>query len=75
AVMLREAFLSFLGLGIQPPRASWGSLVSEGAGLLNPVKSYWWLVVFPGTVMALTLLALNILGDGLRDALDPKTQR
>ena len=75
AVMLREAFLSFLGLGIQPPQASWGSLVSDGASLLNPIRSCWWLVFFPGMAMALTLLALNFLGDGLRDALDPRTQR
>jgi ABC-type dipeptide/oligopeptide/nickel transport system permease subunit len=75
AVMLREAFLSFLGLGIQPPQASWGSLVAEGASMLNPIKSCWWLVFFPGMAMALTLLSLNFLGDGLRDALDPKTQK
>jgi peptide/nickel transport system permease protein/oligopeptide transport system permease protein len=75
AVMLREAFLSFLGLGIQPPQASWGSLVADGAALLNPIKSCWWLVFFPGLAMALTLLSLNFLGDGLRDALDPKSQK
>lgn len=75
AVMLREAFLSFLGLGIQPPQASWGSLVADGANLLNPIKSCWWLVFFPGMAMALTLLSLNFLGDGLRDALDPKSQK
>jgi peptide/nickel transport system permease protein/oligopeptide transport system permease protein len=75
AVMLREAFLSFLGLGIQPPQASWGSLVADGAALLNPIKSCWWLVLFPGLAMALTLLSLNFLGDGLRDALDPKRQK
>lgn len=75
AVMLREAFLSFLGLGIQPPQASWGSLVADGASLLNPIKSCWWLVFFPGIAMATTLLSLNFLGDGLRDALDPKSQK
>ncbi len=72
SVILDESFLSFLGLGIQPPQASWGSLLNDGASAINPVKSCWWLVVFPGTVMALTLLALNFLGDALRDALDPR---
>ena len=72
AVMLDEAFLSFLGLGVQPPYASWGTLVSEAAQLINPIHSYWWLLLFPGGLMALTLLALNFLGDGLRDALDPR---
>ncbi len=72
AVMLQEAFLSFLGLGVQPPDASWGSLAAEGAAALNPVRMYWWLIVFPGAALAATLLALNFLGDGLRDALDPK---
>lgn len=72
AVMLQEAFLSFLGLGVQPPDASWGSLAADGAAALNPVRMYWWLIVFPGAALAATLLALNFLGDGLRDALDPK---
>ena len=72
SVMLQEAFLSFLGLGVQAPRASWGSLAADGAALLNPIHTYWWLMVFPGAVLAVTLLALNFLGDGLRDALDPK---
>lgn len=72
SVMLQEAFLSFLGLGVQPPDASWGSLAAEGAAALNPVRTYWWMVVFPGAALAGTLLALNFLGDGLRDALDPR---
>ena len=72
-VMLDESFLSFLGLGVQAPYASWGTLVSEAAGLINPIHSYWWMLLFPGGLMALTLLALNFLGDGLRDALDPRT--
>lgn len=72
SVILYESFLSYLGLGIQPPMASWGSLVAEGAGQLNPVRIYWWLVVFPSTLLVATLLALNFLGDGLRDAFDPK---
>jgi len=74
-VMLEEAFLSFLGLGVQPPMASWGSLASEGAAALNPVDSMWWWIVFPGALFSLTLLALNFVGDGLRDAFDPKTVR
>jgi oligopeptide transport system permease protein len=72
AVMLFEAFLSFLGLGIEPPKVSWGLLAVDGTQAINPIKIYWWLVVFPAGAMGSTLLALNILGDGLRDALDPK---
>ena len=72
AVMLFEAFLSFLGLGIEPPKVSWGLLAVDGAEVINPVRIYWWLIVFPAAAMGATLLALNILGDGLRDALDPK---
>jgi ABC-type dipeptide/oligopeptide/nickel transport system permease subunit len=75
AIILQESFLSFLGLGIQPPRASWGSLIADGASVINPIKIYWWLLVFPGATMAVTLLALNFFGDGLRDALDPRTKR
>ena len=72
AVMLFEAFLSFLGLGIEPPKVSWGLLAVDGSEMINPVRIYWWLVVFPAAAMGATLLALNVLGDGLRDALDPK---
>ena len=68
AVMLQEAFLSFLGLGVQPPQASWGTLVNEGARVL---AFFPWLSFFPGLALALTLFSLNFLGDGLRDALDP----
>ena len=75
AVILDESFLSFLGLGIQAPQASWGSLLADGAQVINPVRSFWWLLLFPALVMSLTLLALNFLGDALRDALDPRTQR
>ena len=75
AVILDESFLSFLGLGVQAPQASWGSLLSEGAQVINPVKSYWWLLLFPASVMSVTLLALNFLGDALRDALDPRAKR
>jgi oligopeptide transport system permease protein len=72
SVILYESFLSYLGLGIQPPMASWGSLVAEGAGQLNPIRTYWWLIVFPASFLISTLLALNFLGDGLRDAFDPR---
>jgi oligopeptide transport system permease protein len=72
SVMLSEAFLSFLGLGVQAPYASWGSLASDG---IKNVSIYPWQLVFPGVTMALTLFSLNFLGDGLRDALDPQTRK
>ncbi|MEK6247445.1 MAG: ABC transporter permease, partial [Planctomycetales bacterium] len=72
SVMLFEAFLSFLGLGVQPPGVSWGMLASDGVDAITPVQVVWWLVLFPGAALAMTLFALNFLGDGLRDALDPK---
>ena len=72
SIILYESFLSYLGLGIQPPMASWGSLIAEGANQLNAIRIYWWLVVFPCLALVLTLLALNFLGDGLRDAFDPR---
>lgn len=75
AVILDESFLSFLGLGISDPQASWGSLLSDGKNAINPVRSYWWLLVFPAAAMSLTLLSLNFLGDALRDALDPRARR
>jgi len=75
AIMLYESFLSYLGLGIQPPMASWGSLIAEGAGQINTVRVYWWLLAFPGTFLILTLLALNFIGDGLRDAWDVRGDR
>lgn len=71
-VMLLEAFLSFLGLGIQPPQSSWGLLISYG---VESMEEYPWLLIFPGFALTLTLFALNFLGDGLRDALDPKASR
>lgn len=71
-VMLLEAFLSFLGLGIQPPQSSWGVLISEGAQVMEDAP---WLLVFPALVLSLTLFSLNFLGDGLRDALDPKASK
>lgn len=72
AVMLFEAFLSFLGLGVTPPDVSLGLLVNEAIQVVTPVKIYWWLVLFPGLTLTCTLFALNFLGDGLRDALDPR---
>jgi oligopeptide transport system permease protein len=73
AIILYESFLSYLGLGIQPPMASWGSLISEGADQMNPIRIYWWLIAFPGGFLVTTLLALNFLGDGLRDAWDVRS--
>ena len=75
AVILDETFLSFLGLGIQAPHASWGLLLSDGAQVINPIRSNWWLLVFPAAVMSLTLLAFNFLGDTLRDILDPRSRK
>ena len=72
AIVLYESFLSYLGLGIQPPQASLGSLIAEGAAQINPIRIYWWMIVYPGVTLASTLLALNFLGDGLRDAWDPR---
>lgn len=72
SVMLLEAFLSFLGLGVQPPMSSWGILIKEGA---ESMEQYPWLLIFPSLIFALTLFCLNFLGDGLRDALDPRAKR
>lgn len=72
AIILYESFLSYLGMGIQPPMASWGSLISDGASQLNPIRVYWWLIFFPAGMLVVSLLALNFVGDGLRDAWDPK---
>ncbi|MDA7822398.1 ABC transporter permease [Opitutales bacterium] len=72
AVMLLEAVLSFLGLGIQAPMSSWGSLIKEGAEKMDAAP---WLLLFPGIFFCLSLFALNFLGDGLRDALDPKSSK
>ena len=72
SIILYESFLSYLGLGVQPPMASWGTLIAEGAAQLNPVRIYWWLIVFPAGMLVVTLLSLNFLGDGLRDAFEPR---
>lgn len=75
AVILDESFLSFLGLGVQAPQASWGSLLSDAAEVINPIHSNWWLLAFPALAMCATLLSLNFLGDSIREALDPRSRR
>ncbi len=74
AVILAESFLSFLGLGVEPPSASLGTLLADGAQAINPMKMAWWLLVFPGGMLAWTLWSLNALGDKLRDLLDPSSR-
>ncbi len=69
AVILAESFLSFLGLGVQEPLTSWGVLIADGA---NEMETKPWMLIFPATFMAVTLFCFNFIGDGLRDALDPK---
>ena len=71
-VMLQEAFLSFLGLGVPPPFSSWGTMVNDG---VVSMAIYPWQLIFPAVTLALTLLSLNFVGDGLRDALDPQMRR
>jgi oligopeptide transport system permease protein len=71
-VMLLEAFLSFLGLGVQLPMSSWGVLIKDGS---EKMEEFWWLLVFPGALFSLTLFSLNFLGDGLRDALDVRASK
>jgi len=71
-VMLLESFLSFLGLGVQPPMSSWGLLIKEG---VETMEEYPWLLIYPSVAMSLTLFSLNFLGDGLRDALDPRASK
>jgi peptide/nickel transport system permease protein/oligopeptide transport system permease protein len=74
SIILYESFLSYLGLGVQPPMASWGTLMVEGVSQINPIRIYWWLIFFPSGVLVTTLMALNFLGDGLRDAWDVKSK-
>jgi len=69
SVIILESFLSFLGLGVQEPLTSWGVLISEGS---REMETAWWLLIFPGLFMTITLASLNFIGDGLRDAIDPK---
>lgn len=73
--ILQESFLSFLGIGVKPPLPSWGNLAADGLGELNTYKSRWWLLVFPCVLLGTTLLALNFVGEGLREAFDPKRAR
>lgn len=73
SVILYESFLSFLGLGIESPMASLGSLIARGVPQINPVRIYWWLIAFPTVSLALLLICLNLMGQGLRDAFDPKS--
>jgi ABC-type dipeptide/oligopeptide/nickel transport system permease subunit len=70
--ILIEATLSYLGVGIKPPTASWGKMVAEASPIFTTA---WWYMVFPGAALLLTVLAFNLLGDGLRDALNPRTER
>jgi oligopeptide transport system permease protein len=72
AVIILESFLSFLGLGV---KLSWGQLVAEAVGVVNPIRSYWWLLLWPSAFLGATLFSLNFLGDGLRDAVDPKSAK
>lgn len=73
--ILQESFLSFLGIGIQAPLPSWGNLAADGLPELNPVQSHSWLLIWPCVLLGVTLLALNFLGDGLRDYYDPRARR
>ncbi len=73
--MLQESFLSFLGIGVKPPLPSWGNLAADGLEQLNPYQSNWWLLLFPSLLLGLTLLALNFVGEGLREAMDPRRAR
>jgi oligopeptide transport system permease protein len=71
-VILSEAFLSFLGLGVQPPEPSWGNMITDGAKIF---QNYPWTLIWPGLMLTVTLFAMNFVGDGVRDAIDPKTQK
>ena len=70
--ILFEAALSFLGVGIRPPTASWGQMIAAATPIFNTA---WWYMVFPGAALVLTVLAFNLLGDGLQDALNPRNAR
>jgi peptide/nickel transport system permease protein len=69
SMILFEASLSFLGLGVQPPTPSWGNMVLDG---VEPIRIAWWVSFFPGLAILLTVMGINLVGDGLRDALDPR---
>src|SRR5205085_3643067 len=70
--ILYEAALSFLGVGVQPPTASWGQMIADATPIFNTA---WWYMVFPGLALVLTVLAFNLVGDGLQDALNPRSDR
>jgi oligopeptide transport system permease protein len=72
SLVLYEAFLSYLGLGVQPPAVSWGLLAVDSTEAISPLGTPWWLVCFPTLTIGTSLFALNLLGDALRDALDPR---
>ena len=74
SILQYEAFLSFLGLGIEPPGVSLGLLAAEGVEAISPLRLAWWMLAFPGGALALLLLCFSVLGDGLRDALDPRVR-
>ncbi|MEL6497734.1 MAG: ABC transporter permease [Planctomycetota bacterium] len=73
--ILQESFLSFLGIGVKPPLPSWGNLAADGLDQVNRHRSDWWLLLFPSLLLGSTLLALNFVGEGLREAFDPKRER
>ena len=70
--ILFEAALSFLGVGVQPPTASWGQMIADASPIFNTA---WWYMVFPGAALVFTVLAFNLVGDGLQDALNPRAGR
>jgi len=72
--ILQESFLSFLGIGVAPPVPTWGSLAADGVAAINTVVSFWWMLLYPCLFLGVTLLALNFVGDGLRDAFDPRME-
>jgi peptide/nickel transport system permease protein len=72
AAILTESGLSFLGLGVQPPRATWGNILNEGK---DAIELAWWLSVYPGVAILVTVLSYNLLGEGIRDALDPRLRQ
>jgi len=72
-VLMLSAFLSFLGLGVQPPMTDWGGMISDGASYIT--LGYWWLLIYPSAFLTITLLALNFIGNAMRAALDPKSKR
>lgn len=74
SAILQESFLSFLGVGINPPLPTWGSLAAEAVQELSPIRFYWWMLIFPCMLLVVTLLCLNYVGDGLRDIFDPKRE-